>query len=1044
MSDIEEEFSDDDQGEEEPEGEDLGDEDDDEDDDEDYDDYDDDEYGGSRNKKKKPSHGGFIIDEADVDDDNEDDGIEGEDGYTDPSNIDDTSNLGGEDVHGARRLHNLWKEEKAEDIAEYFKRKYAAQESYPDGNYDTPEDIEQQGLLPSVKDPNLWMVRCRIGEEKQTVIALMRKALALENTENAIQIKSAVAPEGLKGYIYIEAYKQTHLKNAIEGFGALKMGVWKQQMVPISEMADVLKVVKDIVQVKPKSWVRCKRGIYKDDIAQVDFVNTTRNQVTIKMIPRIDYNQMRGAMKSVADQAEKRKRRRRPPQKWFDPDAIREIGGEITQDGDFFLFESNRYRNGFLYKNISMSGVIIEGVKPTLSELEKFETSIDDAELEISGKKKIEEEAMHSFAPGDNVEVIEGELIHLQGKILSIDGNTVTIMPKHEDLKDALEFPAHELRKHFKVGDHVKVIAGRYEGDTGLIIRVEENAVVLFSDLTMHELKAKQDDLQLCSDVSSGVDSLGQHQWGDLVQLDPQTVGAIVRLERETISVLNQHGKVVQMKPQAVSKRKDRNAVALDSEQNNIQVRDIVKVTDGPKSGLQGEIKHLYRGFAFISSKLVMENGGIFVAKAKNLVLAGGGKAATNSLGIISGGFAPMSPRSSPARDGGGGAGGAGRGRGMGRGTGRGFRDNSVIGQTVRIAKGPFKGYIGIVKDATESLARIELHTNCKTISVDRSRLAIVTGQNKGGGVTAYGHTPLYGAQTPMYGAQTPQHGSRTPMYGSQTPIHDGSRTPRYGSQTPIHDPSRTPLHDPSRTPSHDPSRTPSHDPSRTPSHDPSRTPSHVGHGGAWDPTQPNTPARPNEDFEYSFDAVNPSPSFGATPSPATPSGYVAPYTPGTPAHNIYGGDSYSPMQQTPSPMLGTPMTPGTGLMPQSPLTPGVPYEDTSMQKIEVCKDIEVKLHDDYEDQKFANKEGVIRQISGDTCSVFMYSERDTIPVNINSFEIVRPLKKDKVKILSGDHKDGTGVLINIDGIDGIIKMDTSDVLIILELKLLAKYIPTD
>ena len=37
---------------------------------------------------------------------------------------------------------------------------------------------------------------------------------------------------------------------------------------------------------------------------------------------------------------------------------FREIGGEITQDGDFFLFESNRYRNGFLYKNISMSGVV--------------------------------------------------------------------------------------------------------------------------------------------------------------------------------------------------------------------------------------------------------------------------------------------------------------------------------------------------------------------------------------------------------------------------------------------------------------------------------------------------------------------------------------------------------------------------------------------------------------------------------------------------------------------------------------------------------------
>nr|2E6Z_A Chain A, Transcription elongation factor SPT5 [Homo sapiens] len=52
------------------------------------------------------------------------------------------------------------------------------------------------------------------------------------------------------------------------------------------------------------------------------------------------------------------------------------------------------------------------------------------------------------FQPGDNVEVCEGELINLQGKILSVDGNKITIMPKHEDLKDMLEFPAQELRKY--------------------------------------------------------------------------------------------------------------------------------------------------------------------------------------------------------------------------------------------------------------------------------------------------------------------------------------------------------------------------------------------------------------------------------------------------------------------------------------------------------------------------------------------------------------------------------------------------------------------
>lgn len=36
-------------------------------------------------------------------------------------------------------------------------------------------------------------------------------------------------------------------------------------------------------------------------------------------------------------------------------------------------------------------------------------------------------------------------------------------------LQDPLEFQASELRKYFRQGDHVKVLSGRYEGDTGLI-----------------------------------------------------------------------------------------------------------------------------------------------------------------------------------------------------------------------------------------------------------------------------------------------------------------------------------------------------------------------------------------------------------------------------------------------------------------------------------------------------------------------------------------------------------------------------------------------
>ena len=75
--------------------------------------------------------------------------------------------------------------------------------------------------------------------------------------------------EGLKGYIYLEAYKQQYVKQAIEDIGNLRIGKWQQLMVPIREMTDVLRVVKDTTGIKRGSWVRIKRTLYKDDIAQV-------------------------------------------------------------------------------------------------------------------------------------------------------------------------------------------------------------------------------------------------------------------------------------------------------------------------------------------------------------------------------------------------------------------------------------------------------------------------------------------------------------------------------------------------------------------------------------------------------------------------------------------------------------------------------------------------------------------------------------------------------------------------------------------------------
>lgn len=40
-------------------------------------------------------------------------------------------------------------------------------------------------------------------------------------------------------------------------------------MVPTKEMPDVMKVLKEVTNLKSKMWVRLKKGIYRDDLAQV-------------------------------------------------------------------------------------------------------------------------------------------------------------------------------------------------------------------------------------------------------------------------------------------------------------------------------------------------------------------------------------------------------------------------------------------------------------------------------------------------------------------------------------------------------------------------------------------------------------------------------------------------------------------------------------------------------------------------------------------------------------------------------------------------------
>ena len=72
------------------------------------------------------------------------------------------------------------------------------------------------------------------------------------------------------------------------------------------------------------------------------------------------------------------------------------------------MFEGGRYSHkGFLYKNFPLNSIVAEGIKPTLSELEKFED--DPTEMDLDVRENADSERVtHNFVAGDVVEVIEG------------------------------------------------------------------------------------------------------------------------------------------------------------------------------------------------------------------------------------------------------------------------------------------------------------------------------------------------------------------------------------------------------------------------------------------------------------------------------------------------------------------------------------------------------------------------------------------------------------------------------------------------------------
>lgn len=950
---------------------------DDEEDEEDEEDEDDVQH-SHRRKRRKPAGVGNLFDiEAEVDDEDEDeaddrDGEEIED-FIDNAHPDDIADSGG--MNDDRRHRDLDRRRELEASLDAEKQAEILRERYgkraPTRGYSDMAIVPKRLLLPSVNDPGIWAVRCKEGKEREVVFSIIRRVEERLGTKNELPITAAFERAGpnsvMKGYVYIEALRQNDILLSLDGI----LNVYprtKMDLVPIKDMPDLLRVIKT-PSLTPGAWVRMKRPAkHAGDLAQVLDVTENGLEARVRFIPRLDY----GVREDGIGPDGKRKRPGipgpRPPQRLFSEAEARKKNPRHLQGNpqtNSWTFMGDEFENGFQVKDIKIQLLDVKDVNPTLEEVTRFaggsEDGTENLDLKALAASLKDSSSNVAYVPGDVIEVYEGEQRGVVGKAVDVRGDIVTLRVTEGNLAgQTIEVPNKGLRKLFKIGDHVKVIGGsRFRDEVGMVVNISQDRVTLLTDQTNNEVTVFSKDLRAASDIG-GQGSLGQYSLLDLVQLDATTVGCIVKVDRESVGVLDQNGEVRQVMPSQITNKlpKRRTAVAADRSGSEIRLDDVVREYGGQQR--QGKIIHIHRSFIFLHTNTTNENAGVFVTRAGNVntIAAKGGR-------INSGGgpdLTAMNPamKRSPAEN-------------NRMAAPKSFGPDRAINQTVTIRRGGYKGLLGIVKDTTDTHARVELHTKSKIITVPKADLAFkdkVTGKpidiysrggrggggfggsgrgGFGGGGGGGGRGDWPGGRTPMAsgaGGRTPAWGgasssSRTPAWssnasGARTPAwQDGSRTANpydgnrtaYGGATAYGGSGgRTPAwNSGSKTPAHDGfghgSKTPAYGGSGSGDTWGSKTPAYGGGLSA-----PTPAASGGADWGYtpgasgnSYDAPTPgaglsAPTPGAFSAP-TPGAYTAP-TPApisAPTPGVWAGGWGGDTAPTPAATAPTPGASGSG-----------------------------------------------------------------------------------------------------------------------------------
>ncbi|KAL8437474.1 hypothetical protein ACSSS7_000897 [Eimeria intestinalis] len=610
------------------------------------------------------------------------------------------------------------------------------------------DESAEANILPDMRDPKLWMVRLN-------------------------KIYSVFASDDLKGYVYVEAESQFAVKEALQGFRNLRV-TGDIRMVPLKEMPGVFSQLKAQKQPLPQrgDFVRVRRGVYANDLAQIVSADEQGIYVTARLIPRIDLAAMldreSGASKEVGSRLAGAKRSGRPEKRFFDRERVDASGGQVEQGlspGTVRFGGCTFEEAGYIVKRIPVRHLLVGALAaPSLAELREFSQPMSDADKEewINGRRPLTQllkQQRSAYRLGDRVLVIQGELLGMRGKVseqpqtLQEGGDGQLLVLLDDPKFGAVRLKASEVRKDFREGECVRALQGVNAGHSGLITHIDTNTFVatVFSPSSCIEFKCALESLTHAPQSGAGEDGLlaiRGFSLLDFVEITSGEKGVLVFIDRNGSSVrllLPNNTIIHATAAQLNTKIPTELQTTTDVNKNIIERHSLVRLAcrgcnnplcscggnsaggsslggspGGPTAGVHqvegmregGQVIHVWKDILFVRVKGKTDNAGMIAIEASAVSAVGGD-------GVFKA-PRPLGGRQ-PFR------GGGPRGGGGGRGSLRfGRRVDSLVGKQVKVQKGRHKGVIANVRAVDRDELTVLLQTKSEVVKIPKTDVQVL------------------------------------------------------------------------------------------------------------------------------------------------------------------------------------------------------------------------------------------------------------------------------------------------------------------------------